>query len=211
MRTHWVTNNHTPTIKSRWQDSSLGACEWQRYYACYSHLYQKLCSEDHQFPRLGGPDEREIVIPKAVGCFNDTDRVALPNLVGSFHWPYKVGEDYDVQWCVIYLVYTFIDTLASTIDMGVSALCDLMDHPCLVWHPRPLGPRVSFDSPQDSGDLCKISMKLLFGWKKHVNSTLQQILGTYEEGTMRDHRWSEDRRTSIEWTPLMGVCLRHSV
>ena len=61
------------------------------------HLYRKLCSEVHQFPRLGGPDEREVVIPKAVGSFNDADRVALANTVGSFHWPYKVGEDYDVS------------------------------------------------------------------------------------------------------------------
>lgn len=46
-------------------------------------LYRKLCAEDHQFPTLGGPEQREVIIPKVVGSFGEADRVALANLVVS--------------------------------------------------------------------------------------------------------------------------------
>lgn len=59
-------------------------------------LYTKLCTVVHQFPSLGGPEERAVVIPKAVECFNEVDRIALANLVATFNWPYNVSEDYDV-------------------------------------------------------------------------------------------------------------------
>jgi hypothetical protein len=102
MLAHWVRCPHThfrvstrQLLKSD-ETPVTGRIDEGNIISAIPGLYRKLCSEVHRFS-LGGAEEREVVIPKAVGSFNEADRVALANLVASFHWPYKVGEDYDVS------------------------------------------------------------------------------------------------------------------
>jgi len=104
MLKHWAACQHThfhigvyQLMKADKKTPVTNKVEERDILSAIPGLYQKLCTEVHRFPNLGGADEKEVIIPKAIGCFNDVDRVALANLIESFHWPYSVGEDYDVS------------------------------------------------------------------------------------------------------------------
>lgn len=101
---HWVKCEHTKfevcTVQLTKADKKTpvtNKCIVEDIKAAIPDLYRKLCQEVHSFGSMGGLEERVVVIPKVVGNFSEVDRVAFANLVQSFEWPFKVGEDYDVK------------------------------------------------------------------------------------------------------------------